>query len=548
PAAAPAAGLDTVRAGRFDQGKMWTFEFPPAAYFQQAYGFRADSAWFADARLGALRLGDCSASFVSPHGLILTNHHCAREYEKDVERPGENVLDDGFFAHDLDDERPVKDFHADQLIDLVDVTGVVDARVDTVAPDRRDAARKAVLDSIKSAILAQRGGAQAGIVVQRVSLYDGARVSAYVFRRYTDVKLVAVPELQIGYFGGDWDNFTYPRYNLDFSLFRAYGPDGKPLDTPHYFRVDTAALRDSEPIFVVGNPGSTSRLQTVAQLEFRRDVGDRDVLALLTSRMDVLGAYIRAHPAEARRLDLQTQLFEIANSQKAYAGQVKGLDDPYIIARRAAAERQLQDSIDARPALRAKYGNLISRMAALQAERRTDAPGFGAFIGLTSPLVSSATLHRALIAFQILNARAGGADQKTIDGLVAQMKSVPQQPAALDQAMMAARFAEFSRFFGDTSQLARDVLRGGSPTAAAAAVVASSALADSARAVAQAGGDSLTGTDPAVGVVMAYLPTFAKFQQMVSTVVPEENDIARELGRARWEIYGPSQPPDATFS
>ncbi|MDE3173531.1 MAG: S46 family peptidase, partial [Gemmatimonadota bacterium] len=252
--------------------------------------------------------------------------------------------------------------------------------------------------------------------------------------------------------------------------------------------------------------------------------------------------------AEARRLDLQTQLFEIANSQKAYAGQVKGLDDPYIIARRAAAERQLQDSIDARPALRAKYGNLISRMAALQAERRTDAPGFGAFIGLTSPLVSSATLHRALIAFQILNARAGGADQKTIDGLVAQMKSVPQQPAALDQAMMAARFAEFSRFFGDTSQLARDVLRGGSPTAAAAAVVASSALADSARAVAQASGDSLTRTDPAVGVVMAYLPTFAKFQQMVSTVVPEENDIARELGRARWEIYGPSQPPDATFS
>ncbi len=548
PAPAAAAALDTVHAGQFDQGKMWTFEFPPAAYFQQAYGFHADSAWFADARLGALRLGDCSASFVSPHGLILTNHHCAREYESGVQKPGEDILDDGFFAHDLADERPVKGFHADQLVDLVDVTNVVDARVDTVVANRRDAVRKAVLDSIKTAILAQRGGEKAGIVVQMVSLYDGARVSAYVFHRYTDVKLVAVPELQIGYFGGDWDNFTYPRYNLDFSLFRAYGPDGKPLDTPHYFRVDTAALRDSEPIFVVGNPGSTSRLQTVAQLEFRRDIGDRDVLALLTSRMKLLGDYIRAHPAESRRLDLQTQLFEIANSQKAYEGQVKGLEDPYIIARRADAERQFQDSIDVKPALRAKYGDLISRMAALQQQRRSDAPGFGAFIGLTSSLISSATLHRALIAFQILNARAGGAGQKTIDGLVAQMKSVPQQPAALDRAFMAARFGEIARFYGDTSQVVQDVLRGRTPDAEAAAVMAATALADSARGVAQAAGDSLQRGDAAVAEVIAYLPAFAKFQQMVSTVIPEENTIARELGRARWEIYGPSQPPDATFS
>jgi Peptidase S46 len=550
PTSSPAAALalDTVHAGQFDQGKMWTFEYPPTAYFEKAYGFRPDSAWFADARLGALRLGDCSASFVSPHGLILTNHHCAREYEQGVQKPGEDILDNGFFATTLADERPVKDFHADQLIDLVDVTAQVNARLDTVSADRLSDVRKALLDSIQTAILAQRGGKQAGIVVQMISLYDGARTSAYVFRRYTDVKLVAVPELQIGYFGGDYDNFTYPRYNLDFSLFRAYGPDGKPLDTPHYFRVDTAALRDSEPIFVVGNPGSTTRLQTVAQLEFRRDVGDRDVLALLTSRMHVLGDYMRAHPDQTRKLGLQTQYFEISNSQKAYAGQVKGLDDPAIIARREDAERQFQDSIEARPALAAKYGDLISRMAALQQQRRADAPGFGAFIGLNSSLISSATLHRALIAFQIMNARRAGADSKILDGLIAQMDSVPQQPAALDRAMMAARFSDFAHFYGDTSSLVRNVLEGRSPDAAAAAVMAGSALSDSARAAAQAQNDSLGATDPAVDVVRAYLPTFAKFQQMVSAVFPEEDAIAADLGRARFAIYGPSQPPDATFS
>jgi Peptidase S46 len=549
-AAASAAWLqlDTVHAGTFDQGKMWTFELPPTAYFEKTYGFRPDSAWFADARLGALRLGDCSASFVSPHGLILTNHHCAREYEKDVQRPGEDILDNGFFATTLADERPVKDFHADQLIDLVDVTAEVNAKLDTVSAGRLSDARQAVLDSIQARTLAARGGKQAGIVVEMVSLYNGARTSAYVFRRYTNVKLVAVPELEIGYFGGDYDNFTYPRYNLDFSIFRAYGADGKPLDTPHYFPVDTAALRDSEPIFVVGNPGSTSRLQTVAQLEFRRDIGDRDVLSLLRSRMHVLGDYMAAHPDVARKLDLQTQYFEISNSEKAYAGQVKGLEDPAIIARRQDAERQFQDSIDATATRRAKYGDLISRMAALQQKRRTVAPGFGAFIGLSSSLISSATLHRALIAFQILNARHSGADNKALEGLIAQLDSVPQQPAALDRGMMAARFRDFVQFYGDTSSLVHAVLAGRSPDDAAAEVVSGSALSDSARAAAQAGGDSLSTTDPAIDIVRAYVPTFARFQQTVASVYPEEDAIAADLGRARFAIFGSSQPPDATFS
>ncbi len=540
--------LDTVHAGEFDQGKMWTFEFPPTDYFSQTYGFRPDSAWFANARLGALRISGCSASFVSPNGLILTNHHCAREFEASAQHEGEDLLDDGFFAKNLADERAVKDFHADQLIDLLDVTDEVNATLDTVPRDKRADVRKDVLDSIQARILKARGGKDAGIVVEMVSLYNGARTSAYVFRRYTNVKLVGVPELQIGYFGGDPDNFTYPRYNLDFSLFRVYGDDGKPLHTPHYFRVDTLGLHGGEPVFVVGNPGSTSRLQTVAQLEFRRDVGDRDILDLLRSRMAVLDHYIQAHPDIAEKRDLRNQYFGLSNSEKAYTGQVKGLEDPIIIARRRDAQRTFQQAIEADSTLSSKYGSLISRMADLQKQKRAQAPGFGAFIGLTSSSLASATLHRALLAFQILNVQAGGGNEDALNSLIAEMDSVGQQPPELDEALMAARFQDFVHYYGENSQLARSVLQGRTPEAAAAAVVSGSVLSDSAKALAAAKSGSLTMSDPALGVVRAYLPTFAQFQQMVSQVFPQEAEIAAELGRARFEVYGTKVPPDATFS
>ncbi len=539
--------LDTVHAGEWDQGKMWTFEFPPTDYFSKTYGFHPDSAWFAHARLGALRISGCSASFVSPNGLILTNHHCAREFEKSAQREGEDILDNGFFAKNLADERAVKDFHADQLIDLVDVTDEVNAKLDTVPSDRRADVRKDVLDSIQARILKQRGGKDAGIVVEMVSLYNGGRTSAYVFRRYTDVKLVGVPELQIGYFGGDPDNFTYPRYNLDFSLFRVYGDDGKPLHTPNYFHVDTLGLHGGEPIFVVGNPGSTSRLQTVAQLEFRRDVGDKDILDLLRSRMAVLDQYIKAHPEEAEKYDLRNQYFGLSNSEKAYTGQVKGLEDPIIIARRKDSERKFQQAIDADSTLKAQYGDLIARMAALQKQKRTEAPGFGAFLGLTSSSLASATLHRALLAFQILNVRASGNDD-ALKSLLAEMDSVGQQPKELDEALMAARFRDFVHYYGENSQLAKSVLQGRTPEAAAAAVVSGSVLSDSANAVAAAQNGTLSMSDPALGVVRGYLPTFAQFQRMVSTVFPEEDEIAADLGRARFKVYGTKVPPDATFS
>ncbi|GMV05039.1 MAG: hypothetical protein AMXMBFR53_13190 [Gemmatimonadota bacterium] len=540
--------LDTVRAGRFDQGKMWTFEFPPVEYFAETYGFRPDAGWFEKAQLGALRIPSCSASFVSPNGLVLTNHHCAREFVTQVQREGENLLDDGFYARDLADERAVEEFEADQLIEIVDVTDEVNAAVDAVSPGERADTRERVLEEIETRLLEERGGEGAGMVVEMVSLYNGGRTSAYVFRRYTNAKLVMAPEVQIGFFGGDPDNFTYPRYNLDFSLFRIYDAEGNPLRTDVYFPVDDDGLQEGDAIFIVGNPGSTSRLQTVAELEFRRDVSDRSVVDLLRSRMKVLDDFIRTHPDEAAERDLRNEYFGLSNSEKAYSGQVRGLEDPVIIARRTDTERRFQEAIDADPALEERYGDLIERMADLQEQKKAQAAGFGAFLAMTSAAMESSTLYRALIAFQVINARMGGAPPEQLEELMEELRGVPQQHPDLNAGLMAARFQDFIERFGADSDIATAVLGGRTPADAAAAVVAASLLADSARAVEAVEAGEVQMTDPALQVVRAYLPRFIQFQQSVGGLFPEEEEIAAELGRARFEVYGTDVPPDATFS
>jgi hypothetical protein len=540
--------LDTIKAGPFDQGKMWTFDAPPVQYFADTYGLRLDESWFERARLGALRIPSCSASLVSPNGLVLTNHHCAREFLSQVTRPGESLLDDGFVATDLTDERAVEDFQADQLVDIVDVTDEVNRVLDALPAAERGDRRESLLDEIRERILGQRGGEGSGFEVEMISLYNGGRTSAYVFRRYTNAKIVAAPELQIGFFGGDPDNFTYPRYNLDFSLFRLYGDDDRPLSTDSYFPFDDDGLEEGDPIFIVGNPGSTSRLQTVAELEFRRDISDRYVVDLLRTRMEAIDGFIRRYPAEAEERDLRNTYFSLSNSLKAYMGQVSGLEDPIIIARRRDTDRSFQAAIEANPALRERYGSLIERMAGLQAQKRDQEPGFGAFLAMTSADLESATLHRALLAYQVLSARQNGAPADAVQEVTDELLAVPQQHRELDRALMQARLRDFVRFYGEGSTLATAVLGGMTLEQRVDAVLSGSALADSARAATAVRGPALTMQDPALAIVRAYLPAFIEFQQTAGSLFPQEAEIAAELGRARFEIYGTDVPPDATFS
>ena len=540
--------LDTVRAGEFDQGKMWTFEFPPADHIEETYGFRPDGAWFERARLGALRIPSCSASFVSPNGLVMTNHHCAREFVSQVSGDGETLLDDGFIAIDLNDERPVENFEADQLVEIVDVTDEVNAQLDALPAGDRGEAREALLEEIEARIVEERGGEDSGYEIEMISLYNGGRTSAYVFRRYTNAKLVMAPELQIGFFGGDPDNFTYPRYNLDFSFFRIYDDDGAPLSSDSYFPFDQDGLAEGDPIFIVGNPGSTHRLQTVAELEYRRDVSDRFLLETVRRRMEVLGAYIEANPETAEEFDLRNEYFGLSNTEKAYEGQVRGLEDPVIIAKRADNEAAFLTAINADPALQERYGGLIEQMAELQDLKRTQNGVVGAFSVFGNPYLDSSTLIRGFFGLQVISMVQGGAAEEEIESMLDNVRGAPQMPAELDAALMADRFADLVRHLGAEHPAVSALLAGRTPEAAAQQVFSMTELADSAGAVAALESGSASPGDGAIQAIIAFLPAFLELNTLFVDVGPREEAIAADLGRARFEIYGTDVPPDATFS
>ena len=538
---------DAARAGRYDNGKMWTFEYPPIDYLAEAYDFHPDAAWFENARLSVLRIPGCSASFVSSNGLVVTNHHCIRSRVSQVSRPGENLLDNGFYARSLDEERRIPGYYADQLIAIEDVTDEVDAALkDQETSAERAQTRRDVFERIAARLRAEQN--YPTVEVQVISLYNGGRYSAYVFRRYTDVRLVAAAELQLGFFGGDGDNFTYPRYALDFGFLRIYDEQGQPMNSPNHFTWSRDGVEEDDLIFVIGNPGSTTRLATVSQLEFIRDVQVKHTLRFLNNRLAALRAFYDEDPEEGEAMNLRNTIFGVSNSQKAYSGRQDALDDPMIIARRQDAERQFRDAIDTDPNLRAAYAGLFDRMGTIQQEKTELGQWYGAFRLLENANFSSATMRRALYAYYYLAQREQERADDALDNIKRQLLGVPDRPHGLETRILAARFSEFEHHLGGDNAIVRQSLQGQPPEAAAAALLESSALA-TADATARALEDgTLTMDDPAVRIAAAIAQPYQDYQSAWAGLTAQEGELGGQLGRARFDVYGTAVPPDATFS
>ena len=539
-AAQDPTGLDTVTAGRFDMGRMWTFEYPPTAYFSQTYGFQADSAWFARARLAALRIPGCSASFVSANGLVVTNHHCIRGRVVQVQRPGEQLLDDGFFALRLDEERPIEGMWADQLIGVHDVSDEVDAVADAPA-----AARNAAMDAIIARLRAQHGDTT--LRVEIIPLYNGGLHSAYVFRRYTDLRLVAAAELQVGFFGGDPDNFTYPRHALDFALMRVYGPDGRPVASPHYFEWSREGVAEGDVVFVIGNPGPTTRLTTVAQLEFLRDIGVPATLHFFDTRLAALAAFYAEDPATGEALDLRNRMFSLSNTLKASTGRLRALHDAYVMRKRGENERILRDSLRAHPELASQYEPLFADIASLQQQKRTIGGAHHAFLLVTNPNFASATIRRALYAQMLADAQARNAPADSIAAIRAQLSGVSDHPAGIERRFLILRLQDFRRFLGPDHPVTRAAFAGRTAEQAADALM-QSVLGSAARTAAAIEAGTLTGTDPALTLGAALLPAVIAYQAEWSQLARQEAQLAARFGTARLAVYGTSVPPDASSS
>ena len=319
-----------------DEG-MWTFDNPPVSQLMERYGFEPNREWLEHVRLSSVRLNDGgSGSFVSARGLVMTNHHVGLNQVQNLSTPEEDYVTNGFYAPRLSDELQTPDLEINVLISMDDVTARVKEAVTSTANERQALAER----QAEIALIENESLDSTGLRAQVVSLYRGGEYWLYQYKRYTDVRLVFAPETQAAFFGGDSDNFTYPRYCLDVAFFRVY-ENGEPADTSHYLRMDRDGPDKDELIFVVGNPGSTDRLRMVDQFRYERDVRHPLYLEYFATYERLLREYAARGPEEARQVS--NRLLGITNSRKAFTGQLRGLQDPVVWAALERREQELRE-------------------------------------------------------------------------------------------------------------------------------------------------------------------------------------------------------------
>ena len=304
-----------------DEG-MYLFNEVPKEALRKNYDFSPDQAWYDHLRLSSVRFNNGgSGSFVSSRGLVLTNHHVASDTLQKLSSPEQNLIRDGFLASGESAEIPAPDLELNQLVEIVDVTDRVRAAVDDESDDETAAEqRRAALSTIEKESLDQTG-----LRSDVVKLYGGAKYHLYRYKKYTDVRLVWAPETAAAFFGGDADNFEYPRFNLDATLFRVY-EDGQPANLEHYLRWSDTNIAEGDLVFVSGHPGRTQRLFTVAALKYLRDRRMPYVLNYLRRKEVLLQQYSLGGVEAKRRA--RDELFGIQNARKAYTGMLAGLQTP----------------------------------------------------------------------------------------------------------------------------------------------------------------------------------------------------------------------------
>ncbi len=552
PSPASRRSAERVELTGLETGTMWTFENPPLAYWDSVYDFRPDRWWLTRARLASLRFGDlCSASFVSQDGLVMTNHHCARQCAEAISTAEADYVELGFHAGSRTEELVCPDLSLDQLLSIEDVTARVRHAAPPAAPDTAAAAaRRAESDAI-----VEQCEWKSELRCEVVSLYQGGQYQLYRYRRYEPVKLVFLPELQAGFFGGDPDNFTYPRYALDVAFVRAYRPDGETAAyTPYHLRWRRGGAEEGEPVFITGHPGSTSRLATVSQLMYEQAYRHPFLVQLLEGQRAVLRD-IAARGPEAERA-VRDQLFSVENSLKAFSGQLAGLRDTLLIGRKIRWEERFRDRIRARPELEATYGDLWNRLERLQERKLRLSPRVNVadpeFLGgpyelLAGMLVRYVT-ERALPEEERDPAFRGETLEEVRAFLLQSSRPDPQVAADL----LTLRLQIADRWLDPDDPLRAAALRPGEgPAEAARRIAAATRILDPEfrRSLLETGARaSAAADDPLLRLAEAMERTRRELQPTWEEVVAAEEVQEARLAEALFAAFGTDVPPDATFT
>jgi hypothetical protein len=529
-----------------DEG-MWTFDNPPVKQLEEKYHFTPTQQWLDHVRLSSVRLNDGgSGAFVSPHGLLLTNHHVARGQLQKNSSAEHDYVKTGFYAATPDAEMKSPDLEVNVLMSMENVTPRVLAALQGAKTTEQEfTKRKAVIADIERESL-EKTGLRSDIV----TLYQGGEYWLYRYKRYTDVRLVFAPEDQAAFFGGDPDNFTYPRYDLDMALFRVY-ENGKPIETKDYLKWNPAGAGDGELVFVSGNPGSTQRMDTVAQLEFERDHVEPTVLKLLKNRLAILQKY-GAQGTEQER-EVASNIFGIQNSIKAIQGRYDGLLDKNVMDGKRKDEEQFKARVMANAEWKQSYGGAWDAVA--EATRR-EVPRLEQQIyrNIDSQLANLAATTVDYVA-EIKkpdDVRLAGFHDAQLASLRQRLFSPAPIYPAMEVARMTGALEADVAALGPNDPFLKIVLDGRSPEEAATALVSGTKLADPAirRQLVEGGQAAVdASTDPMI-VMQRKVDSIRRenIKWMEDNVQSVEQAAGEKLGKARFAAYGKSTYPDATFT
>ena len=535
---------------------MWTLHDFPSELVKKQHGVDIDKAWLDRVRTSTVRLANCTASFVSPDGLILTNHHCSESCIDEHSTAAQNFLKNGFLARRREQELRCGTQVADVLMGMENVSARVAAAIRGLDDKAANDARKKALTQLEQACEDESRHAAGGpLKCESVTLYQGGQYWLYKYRRYDDVRLVFAPERAIAAFGGDPDNFQFPRWCLDMSVIRAYGPDGKPAHTPNFLTLRPEGPEAGEVVFVAGHPGHTDRLLTVAQLLELRDVF---LPRWLLRASELRGRLIQFGKtgAEAARI-VEDPLNGLENSIKVRRGQLDALLDDRLISAKRAEEAALRSKVGADAQLAAATGDPWADIARAEAiSRELDLPyvwieagaGFNSSLyGYARTLVRGAA-ERTRPNTDRLREYRDAALPRVAQRLGAPVPVYPQ----LEKLTLSFSFERMREWLGPDAPIVRQLLAKDSPDTLAARLVDGSKLADPAlRKQLWEGGQAAVEAshDPMIELARAVDPEARAVRKRYEDQVEAPLDAAAEkIARARFAVYGTSEPPDATFT
>jgi len=532
-----------------DEG-MWLFNNPPAKYLKDKYNFETDQKWLDHLQKASVRFSNGSGSFVSPDGLIMTNHHIGLDaLQKMSDMKNKDFVKDGFHARGYADEFKNEGMEINVLQEITDVTNAVN---EGVKPDLPSAEAFKVRQA-NIARIEKEASDRTKLKPQVVTLYQGGVYNLYLFKKYTDVRLVFAPEQQIAFYGGDPDNFEYPRYDLDLCLFRAYEND-KPAKIEHYLKWSKAGAKDNELVFVSGHPGRTNRLNTIADLEYLRDLDYPFYLQRL-NRVEVLLKAFGDRSEENARIAKET-LFSVQNSRKLRIGELAGLLDPEIMKKKREYERQLHkkwnettpDGKIASPWDRIEQAQKIRRQILHRSSALEGGSGF-----LSTYFGIARTLLRAGDELPKKNAERlpeyTDAKQESLKHrLFSDEKIFPEY----EIVRLTDSLTFLAVLLGPNDPLVQKVLAGKSPSERAVELVSGTKLGDAAvrKRLYEGGAQAVADAkDPMIELARIVDAESRRLRKIMDEQVSEVSRQAyAEIARTKFALEGTSTYPDATFT